>query len=217
MPAWPTSCSPATCARKPVVIVQGRSDTLVPVNHASRAYAAFNSKVEGTLGNLRYYEIENGNHFDAFLPNAAGGGVQGYDALLVPVHYYFVNGMDLMWASLKTGVALPASQVVRTIPRGGAAGAAPRDHHRQRAEDQGSPVGCGRDRDLWGRHQRAQLTGSRQRYPAASGPRGNRDAGLSSSRREAPQSRHGFGASIQACAGSLWKCQTRCGPAITLR
>ena len=25
------------------------------------------------------------------------------------------------------------------------------------------------------------------------------------------------GASIHACAGSLWKCQTRCGPAITLR
>ena len=28
---------------------------------------------------------------------------------------------------------------------------------------------------------------------------------------------HAVGASIHACAGSLWKCQTRCGPAITLR
>jgi hydroxybutyrate-dimer hydrolase len=110
---------------KPAVIVQGRSDTLVPVNHASRAYVAFNSKVEGSAGNVRYYEIQNGNHFDAFLPNAAGGGVQGYDALLVPVHYYFVNGMDLMWARLKNGTALPPSQVVRTTPRGGTPGAAP--------------------------------------------------------------------------------------------
>jgi hydroxybutyrate-dimer hydrolase len=110
---------------KPAIFVQGRSDTLVPVNHASRAYAAFNSKVEGANSNLRYYEILNGNHFDAFVPNAAGGGVQGYDALLVPVHYYFLNAMDLMWARLKSGVALPASQVVRTTPRGGTPGAAP--------------------------------------------------------------------------------------------
>ena len=110
---------------KPAVIIQGRSDTLVPVNHASRAYAAFNSKVEGANSNLRYYEIQYGNHFDAFLPNAAGGGVQGYDALLVPVHYYFINGMDLVWARLKSGTALPASQVVRATPRGGIAGSAP--------------------------------------------------------------------------------------------
>jgi hydroxybutyrate-dimer hydrolase len=110
---------------KPAVLIQGRSDTLLPVNHTSRAYAAFNSKIEGAGSNLRYYEIQNGNHFDAFLPHLAGGGVNGYDALLVPVHYYFVNGMDLMWAKLKTGTALPASQVVRTNPRGGAPGAAP--------------------------------------------------------------------------------------------
>ena len=110
---------------KPTVIIQGRSDALVPVNHASRAYAAFNSKVEGTASNVRYFEIQNGNHFDAFLPGTAGVGVQGYDTLLVPVHYYFVNGMDLMWARLKNGTALPASQVVRTTPRGGTPGSAP--------------------------------------------------------------------------------------------
>jgi hydroxybutyrate-dimer hydrolase len=108
---------------KPAVIVHGRSDALVPVNHASRAYVAFQSKIEGASGDLRYYEIQNGNHFDAFLP--AAGGVVGYDALLVPLHYYFNNGMDLLWAKLKDGAALPPSQVVRTTPRGGPAGAAP--------------------------------------------------------------------------------------------
>jgi hydroxybutyrate-dimer hydrolase len=109
----------------PTVIVAGRSDTLVPVNHAARAYAAFNSKVEGGSSNLRYYEIMNGQHFDAFVPNAAGGGVQGFDTLFVPVHLYFIRAMDLVWAKLKTGAALPASQVVRTTPRGGNPGAAP--------------------------------------------------------------------------------------------
>lgn len=108
---------------KPALIIAGRSDALLPVNHASRAYVAFNSKVEGASSNLRYYEIMNGNHFDAFLPVA--GGVAGYDALLVPVHYYFVNGMDLMWTKLTAGAALPPSQVVRTTPRGGTPGAAP--------------------------------------------------------------------------------------------
>jgi len=110
---------------KPAIFIQGRSDTLLPVNHTSRAYAAFNSKIEGASSDLHYYEVQNGNHFDAFLPNAAGGGINGYDALLVPVHYYFVNGMDLMWAKLKNGTALPPSQVVRTTPRGGPAGSAP--------------------------------------------------------------------------------------------
>lgn len=108
---------------KPVVMVAGRSDALLPPNHAARAYAAFNSKVEGAASNVRYYEIEHGNHFDSFLP--AAGGVPGYDALLIPVHYYFLNAMDLVWAHLTSGAALPASQVVRTTPRGLPAGAAP--------------------------------------------------------------------------------------------
>jgi len=33
--------------------------------------------------------------------------------------------MDAMYANLRNGTALPASQVVRTTPRGGAPGAAP--------------------------------------------------------------------------------------------
>lgn len=110
---------------KPTVIVAGRSDTLVPVNHNERAYVAYNSKVEAAASNVRYYEIMNGQHFDAFIPNAAGGGVQGFDSLFVPVHYYFIKGMDLMWSRLKSNTPLPASQVVRTTPRGGTPGAAP--------------------------------------------------------------------------------------------
>jgi hydroxybutyrate-dimer hydrolase len=51
--------------------------------------------------------------------------VQGYDALLVPLHVYFNQAMDLVWARLKTNAALPASQVVRAVPRGGQPGSAP--------------------------------------------------------------------------------------------
>lgn len=108
---------------KPAVLVHGRSDALVPVDHASRAYAAFHSKVESGTANLRYYEVQHANHFDGFI--AAAGGVVGYDALLVPLHYYFVQAMDLLWAHLTAGTPLPPSQVVRTTPRGLPAGAAP--------------------------------------------------------------------------------------------
>jgi hydroxybutyrate-dimer hydrolase len=106
---------------KPAIIVHGRSDALVPVNHASRAYLALNRSVEAG-SQLNYYEVTNAQHFDAFIGNAA---LPGFDTRFIPLHRYFIQAMDLMYARLKTGAALPASQVVRTSPRGGAPGAAP--------------------------------------------------------------------------------------------
>lgn len=104
---------------KPTIIVAGRSDALVPVNNNARAYTAYNRVVEGASSKLRYIEVANGQHFDAFLP------LTGFDNRFVPLHPYFNQAMDAMYAHLKGGAALPASQVVRTTPRGGAAGAAP--------------------------------------------------------------------------------------------
>ena len=45
----------------------------------------------------------------------------------MPLHRYFIQAMDMMYAHLKSGAALPPSQVVRTTPRGwsGPAGPAP--------------------------------------------------------------------------------------------
>ena len=68
---------------------------------------------------MRYIEVTNGQHFDTFLPFG------GFDTRCVPLHPYFTQAMDAMYAHLKSGAALPASQVVRTTPRGGVAGAAP--------------------------------------------------------------------------------------------
>lgn len=104
---------------KPTIIVSGRSDALVPVNNNARAYAAYNKVVEGAASKLRYIEVTNGQHFDAFLP------FSGFDTRFVPLHPYFNQAMDAMYAHLKSGAALPASQVVRTTPRGGQPGAAP--------------------------------------------------------------------------------------------
>jgi hydroxybutyrate-dimer hydrolase len=107
---------------KPTVIVSGRSDTLIPVNHASRAYYGASRKSDGSASKLRYYEVTNAQHFDAFIDN---GLLPGYDSNLVPLHVYFNRGMDIMYAHLKNGTALPDSQVIRTTPRGGTAGSAP--------------------------------------------------------------------------------------------
>ncbi|RZT05637.1 hydroxybutyrate-dimer hydrolase [Duganella sp. CF402] len=94
---------------KPAIIVHGRSDTLIPVNFASRAYVGLNASVEGSASKLRYIEVTNANHFDSFsnvLP-----------ANIVPLHVYLFRALDAMLASLRSSTALPQSQVVRTITR----------------------------------------------------------------------------------------------------
>lgn len=100
---------------KPVVIVHGRADALIPVNHNSRPYAALNKRVDsggsGSSG-LRYYEVTDANHFDAL--------VGLYAKTLVPLHVYTLRALDLMWAKLTTGAALPDSQLVRAKARASA-------------------------------------------------------------------------------------------------
>ncbi|MGY8903276.1 MAG: 3-hydroxybutyrate oligomer hydrolase family protein [Burkholderiales bacterium] len=107
---------------RPAIIVHGRSDALVPVNHSSRPYVGNNRILEGANSRLNYYEVTNAQHFDAFIGSAA---LAGYDTRYVPLHRYLIQALDLMLANLRTGAALPPSQVVRTTPRGGTPGAAP--------------------------------------------------------------------------------------------
>jgi hydroxybutyrate-dimer hydrolase len=97
---------------KPALIVQGRADTLLPVAFTGRPYFGMNKIIEGASSKLSYIEVANAQHFDAFL------AFPGYPERMVPLHRYFTQAMDMMYANLKTGAALPASQVVRTVPRG---------------------------------------------------------------------------------------------------
>jgi hydroxybutyrate-dimer hydrolase len=108
---------------KPALIVHGRADALLPVNHTSRPYTALNKKVEGAASKLSYIEVANAQHFDGFIGLPAI--LPGYDTRFVPLHVYLNRALDAMYAHLKNGTALPASQVVRTLPRGGTPGAAP--------------------------------------------------------------------------------------------
>ena len=109
--------------RKPAIIVHGRDDALLPVNHTSRPYTALNKRVEGHHSRLSYIEVTNAQHFDSFIGLPAV--LPGYDSRYIPLHVYLNRALDAMYAHLRQGQALPASQVVRTVPRGGVAGAAP--------------------------------------------------------------------------------------------
>jgi hydroxybutyrate-dimer hydrolase len=94
---------------KPAIIVSGRVDTLIPVNHGARAYLGLNGVREGAASQLRYIEVTNANHFDAFS--------NSLPTVIVPLHVYLARALDAMYAHLRSGTALPSSQVVRTVTR----------------------------------------------------------------------------------------------------
>ncbi|MDJ0608604.1 MAG: 3-hydroxybutyrate oligomer hydrolase family protein [Kiloniellales bacterium] len=96
----------------PAIFVTGRNDAILPINHTSRAYFGLNAVVEGTDSNLRYYEILNAQHLDAF--NAF---FPEFAQAFIPLHHYFLEALDIMLDHLRNGTALPPSQVVRTVPR----------------------------------------------------------------------------------------------------
>jgi len=108
---------------KPALIVHGRADALLPVNHTSRPYTALNKRVEGRDSRLSYIEVTNAQHFDGFigLPTV----LPGYDSRYVSLHLYLFRALDAMYAHLAEHRPLPPSQVVRTVPRGGTPGSAP--------------------------------------------------------------------------------------------
>lgn len=97
---------------KPAVFVTGRSDAILPINHTSRPYFGLNRRVEGSHSNLRYYEILNAHHLDVL------NGFPGLADRFVPLHHYYFQALNLVWANLVDRQALPPSQVVRTLPRG---------------------------------------------------------------------------------------------------
>jgi len=123
---------------KPAIIVAGRSDTQIPVNFNARPYFGQNQLVEGPASRLSYIEVTNAQHFDTFIDNAA---LPGYDSNFVPLHYYFIQAMDRMWAYLTSGTPLPPSQLVRTTPRGGTAGSAPQITTANVPQISATPVG----------------------------------------------------------------------------
>ena len=79
------------------------------------------NQMEDEHSRLRYIEVTNAQHFDAFIGSPV---FAGYDTRFLPLHVYLIRALDIMYDHLKNGTPLPPSQVVRTVPRGGSPGAA---------------------------------------------------------------------------------------------
>jgi hydroxybutyrate-dimer hydrolase len=95
---------------RPVIIIHGREDGLIPVGATSRPYVE--SALRHGAGQLSYWEIEHAQHFDAFLMQPV------YAARYVPLLPYFYQALDQVYARLGGGAAPAPSQVVRSQRRG---------------------------------------------------------------------------------------------------
>ncbi|GMV02123.1 MAG: hypothetical protein AMXMBFR52_17790 [Burkholderiales bacterium] len=95
---------------RPLIVLHGRGDGLIPVNHTSRPYYLARAAAAGPDArdaSVRYYEVERGQHFDAFLP------LPGFAGHYVAMQPFLDAAMDLVAERLRSGAALPPSQVVR--------------------------------------------------------------------------------------------------------
>ncbi len=95
---------------RPVVVIHGREDGLIPVGATSRPWVA--SALTHGASRLSYWEIDRAQHFDAFLMQPV------YATRFVPLLPYFFDALDQLMAHLDGGPAPAPSQVVRTRPRG---------------------------------------------------------------------------------------------------
>lgn len=100
--------------QKPTIILQGLNDSLVAANHNARAYMVYRNTKYPTRDNVRYYEVDKAQHFDALL------GLPEFSNQLIPLHYYYEQALELMWRHLEHGSVLPPSQ--RIIPEAASAG-----------------------------------------------------------------------------------------------
>jgi len=102
---------------KPTIILHGRDDAIIAINHSSRPYYALSLIEQTNKSNTFYYEVTNAQHLDTlnglYTKNKKGG--MNY----VPLDYYFKTALDKMYEHLKNGSSLPPSQVVKTtVPKG---------------------------------------------------------------------------------------------------
>ena len=95
--------------RRPVVVIHGLDDGLVPPAFSSAPYVE-----QARIANpdVRYWQVRNAQHFDGFL------GLPDYAARYVPLLPYVYQALDRVQAHLDGKGPLPADAVIPTVPRG---------------------------------------------------------------------------------------------------
>lgn len=94
----------------PVVVVHGTDDGLVPPVFSSAPYVSM-AKASGR--DVRYWQVRNAQHFDAFL------GLPHMAAAYLPLLPYVYEALDRVDAYLDGKGALPDDALIATVPRMG--------------------------------------------------------------------------------------------------
>ena len=101
----------ARLGARPSIIVNGRCDSIIAPNHASRSYLGCNAVTEGESSQLRYVEVEHAQHLDAL------NALPGFRERFVPILPYLFQALDMVEEILEKGAPLPPNQVVRSQTR----------------------------------------------------------------------------------------------------
>ena len=146
---------------KPALIVHGRNDTLIPINFTSRPYYAQNKVVEAAGSKLSYIEVDNAQHFDAFLP------FPGYAQLVLRAR--------VLQSRARRDVRAPDNGCATAIVPGGQDDAAWKRREPSDRSERSADLGYARrerDHVRWNDADDPELTGLCRRSirPAARGP-----------------------------------------------
>lgn len=93
----------------PVIVIHGLDDGLIPAAFSSAPYVAM---ARDAGRDVRYWQVRNAQHFDAFL------GLPQYGAVYVPLLPYVYRALDRVAAHLESGEVLPVDAVIDAMPRG---------------------------------------------------------------------------------------------------
>lgn len=94
----------------PIIVIHGTDDGLVPQAFSSAPYVAM---AQAADRDVRYWQVRNAQHFDAFL------GFPQYAAAYLPLLPYVYAALDRVDAYLDGTGALPDDALIATVPRAG--------------------------------------------------------------------------------------------------
>ncbi|MGO1000936.1 3-hydroxybutyrate oligomer hydrolase family protein [Lysobacter sp. CA196] len=92
----------------PIVVVHGLDDGLIPPAFSSAPYVAMARR---SSAQVRYWQVRNVQHFDAFL------GLPALSTRYLPLLPYIYEALDRVDAHLDQGQPLPADALIETAPR----------------------------------------------------------------------------------------------------
>ena len=103
----------ATAAKLPrvglaTIVIHGIDDGLIPAAFSSAPYVA-QAKDQGR--NVRYWQVQNAQHFDAFI------GLPAWTTRYVPLMPFAYHALDVMWLHVAQAAELPGDAELTTTPR----------------------------------------------------------------------------------------------------